>query len=261
MKGRVHKKKLRSYAVISCSSVGDGDTTLSFDPKKPEETRRAKKIADDMLKRGFAILVEVRKNDGEPLYQHAKTFDGETAEYIIVGAPEDDEEDHEEAAPAPEPARPRRKAGAKCRPRKRRVKVDVANAAADEWADIPMPLEGQPLSIAPGYPFAEALAMLEKPVEPDPDMEGVRLINRFWSRKFRRDISIVEKDGRRMIALNPYNRRFDMDLLTLGCASAWGIEQEAAAVHTLGRLVKHHAFGRWGAVVQIHSLRPLISST
>ena len=114
-------------------TVGDGDTTLSFDPKKPEETRRAKKVVDDMLKRGFAILVEVGKKKGEPLYQRARGFDPKTAEYIIVGAP-DDEETQEEAAPAApaaNPARPRRKSpGAKPRPRQRRVKASDANAVA-----------------------------------------------------------------------------------------------------------------------------------
>ena len=113
---------------------------------------------------------------------------------------------------------------------------------AGEWAGIPMPLEDQPLTIAPGYPFAEALASLEKPAEPDPDMEGVHIINRFWSKRYRTTVAIVDKDGRRMLAFNPYNRRFDIDMLTLGCSPAWGIEQEGAAVQTLGRLLRHHAF-------------------
>ena len=111
-------------------TVGDGDTKLSFDPTKPRELKHAKNVVEDMLKRGFAILVEVGKKDGEPLYQRARGFDPETAEYIIVGAP-DDEEAKEEAAPAAKPARPRRKApGAKPRPRKRRVKANDANAVA-----------------------------------------------------------------------------------------------------------------------------------
>ena len=113
---------------LTILTVGDGDTTLTFDPKKPAECARAKKVVDDMLKRGFAILVEVGKRDGEPLYQRAKAFDPETAEYIIVGAP-DDEEAEEEAAPPPKPSRPRRKAaGTKRKPRTRRVKADGANA-------------------------------------------------------------------------------------------------------------------------------------
>mgnify|MGYP001551023106 CR=1 FL=1 len=45
-----------------------------------------------MLKRGYAILVEVGKDERGPLYRRAVGFDASTAEYIIVGAPEDEEE-------------------------------------------------------------------------------------------------------------------------------------------------------------------------
>ena len=110
-------------------TVGDGDTKLSFDPTKPQELKHAKKVVEDMLKRGFAILVEVGEKDGAPLYQRARGFDPKTAEYIIVGAPDDEEA--QEEAPAAKPARQRRKAaGAKRRPRQRRVKANDANAVA-----------------------------------------------------------------------------------------------------------------------------------
>ena len=111
---------------LSILNVGEGDTTLTFDPKKPAETARAKKVVEDMLKRGFAILVEVGKKDGDPLYQRAKAFDPETAEYIIVGAP-DDEEAEEETETTPKSPRKRRKT---TRSRQRRVKANDANAVA-----------------------------------------------------------------------------------------------------------------------------------
>ena len=122
-----------------------------------------------------------------------------------------------------------------------RNKLRALAGFAGEWAGIPLPLEGQPLTIAPGYPFAEALAGMEKLAEPDP-MEGYRIVNRWWSRRRRHTVAIVEKDGKRELAFTLPNRRFDMDIMTLGCAPAWGIEQEGAAVKTLGRLLKHHAF-------------------
>ena len=82
-------------------NVGAGDTKLSFDPKKPKEVEYAKKVVTDLLRRGFAILVEVGKKNGKPLYQRAEGFDPKTCEYIIVGAPEDSDEETEapEAAP------------------------------------------------------------------------------------------------------------------------------------------------------------------
>ncbi len=85
---------------LAILNVSQGDTKLSFDPKKPEEVKRASAVVTDMLKRGFAIMVEVGSNDRGPLYQRIKEFDPETAEYIIVGAPEE-AKDHVKPAAAP----------------------------------------------------------------------------------------------------------------------------------------------------------------
>ncbi|MCF8532416.1 MAG: hypothetical protein K9G48_05390 [Reyranella sp.] len=68
-------------------SVGAGDTKLTFDPSKPADRDRAAKVVTDMLKRGYAILVQVGERDGKPLFQRAESFDEKTCEYIIVGAP------------------------------------------------------------------------------------------------------------------------------------------------------------------------------
>lgn len=75
---------------IGILNVGAGDTRLSFDTDKPEECERAAKILTDMLKRGFAILVQVGTTDeGKPLYTRAEGFDEKTKEYIIAGLPPD----------------------------------------------------------------------------------------------------------------------------------------------------------------------------
>ena len=96
---------------IGILNVGAGDTKLSFDPKKPAERERAAKVVEDMLKRGYAILVQVGTRKGKPLYQRAEAFDPKTCEYIIVGAPEDAEiEDPAPSKPAPRPrGRPRKR--------------------------------------------------------------------------------------------------------------------------------------------------------
>lgn len=70
-------------------NVGAGDTKLSFDKSNPAECARAAKIVEDMLKRGYAILVQVGEKDGEPIYQRAKAFDPETCEYIISAGPDE----------------------------------------------------------------------------------------------------------------------------------------------------------------------------
>lgn len=119
---------------ITILTVGDGDTKLTFDPSKPAEVKRAKGIVDDMLKRGFALLVEVGEKDGEPLYQRARAFDAETCEYIIMGDAENEEAEAGQAEGEP-PAAPRRRGrppgSANKRPSKpRRVKADSARAVS-----------------------------------------------------------------------------------------------------------------------------------
>lgn len=76
---------------LSILNVSTGDTKLSFDKDKPAERERAARIVTDMLKRGYAILVQVGERDGRPLYQSATGFDPLTCEYLIAGLPEEEE--------------------------------------------------------------------------------------------------------------------------------------------------------------------------
>ncbi len=85
---------------LSVLNVGDGDTKYIFDPKKPEEVKRSKRVIEDMLKRGFVLLVQVGTRKGEPLYQRAKAFDPKRGEYIVSGV-SDEQESEGEAAPKP----------------------------------------------------------------------------------------------------------------------------------------------------------------
>lgn len=94
-------------------NVAAGDTKLTFDPRKPAEVRAASKTVKDMIRRGYAILIEVGRDDKGPLYRRALDFDAETAEYIIAGTPEEEaEEDARGEASAPPPRRERKKATA-----------------------------------------------------------------------------------------------------------------------------------------------------
>ena len=104
-------------------NVGAGDTKLTFDPSKPAEVKRAAAAVTDMLRRGFAIFVEVGQDDRGPLYRRAQSFDPETCEYLIVGAPE------EAMAISPAPrARGKRKATKRVPARETRA-VAVARSA------------------------------------------------------------------------------------------------------------------------------------
>lgn len=106
---------------LAILNVGAGDTKLTFDRKKPEEVKRAAAAIQDLLKRGFAILVKVGTRKGEPLYQRAKAFDPKTNEYIIVGAPEDAPEAQQVQAP---------KKARKAKPAARRIKAEKTSAVA-----------------------------------------------------------------------------------------------------------------------------------
>ena len=65
---------------VGILNVGAGDTKLSFDPKNPAERIRAARIVRDMLRRGYALLVEVAPGE----YQRATDFDEARCEYIIA---------------------------------------------------------------------------------------------------------------------------------------------------------------------------------
>lgn len=83
-------------------NVGAGDTKLSFDPTKPAECERAAAVVVDMLRRGYAIMVQVGERDGKPLYMRAESFDPATCEYLIVGLPEQVAEASQPQWPEPE---------------------------------------------------------------------------------------------------------------------------------------------------------------
>lgn len=95
---------------IGILNVGAGDTKLSFDPKNRAEVKRASAIVADMLKRGYALLVEVGADDKGPLYRRATGFDPATAEYIIAGAPDNLEVPSVKGASTPAPRRRKGKA-------------------------------------------------------------------------------------------------------------------------------------------------------
>ena len=70
---------------IGILSVGAGDTKLTFDRNNPAECIRAARIVRDMLRRGYALLIQSGTGtDGKPRYARAHAFDENTYEYIIA---------------------------------------------------------------------------------------------------------------------------------------------------------------------------------
>lgn len=68
---------------VGILNVGAGDVELRFDQNDPAETIRAGRIVKDMLRRGFALMVEVER-DGEKVFERALDFDEKTHRYIIA---------------------------------------------------------------------------------------------------------------------------------------------------------------------------------
>lgn len=85
---------------VGILNVGAGDTKLVFDPTNPQEMIRAARIVKDMIRRGYALLVEVKNPKGPSTFRRAYDFDEKTCEYIIadldpVAAQKADEEEAE----------------------------------------------------------------------------------------------------------------------------------------------------------------------
>ena len=108
---------------VGILNVGAGDTKLVFDNKNPAETQRAARIVKDMIRRGFALFIEIGRNDKGPIYQRAHDFDEATTEYIVAGSPGESEDQPDEQEPAGAPRK-----GRKAAPR--RIHAVSTNAVA-----------------------------------------------------------------------------------------------------------------------------------
>jgi hypothetical protein len=113
-----------------------------------------------------------------------------------------------------------------------------------EWAGIPMPLEGERLVIEPSYPYA-GLADIGPDAGATVASEGYQLRNVFFSTIKGRDVYVIEKDGKIDWLAGGAVNHGALEIRTLGCADAWGIEQESSAVHLLGTLVSHRQFKQY----------------
>ena len=68
---------------LNILNVGAGDVRLEFDKSNPQDLIRGKRIVKDMLRRGYALLIEVER-DGEKRFERAKDFDEEHGVYLIA---------------------------------------------------------------------------------------------------------------------------------------------------------------------------------
>ena len=226
-------------------NVGEGDTRISFDKDNPEELERSRRIVTDMLRLGYAIIVQVGQKNGKPIYRRAKKFNSERNEYIIEDVP---------PVPVTSPAIGiARSAGGmstaansieiknKLEPFDRcavaRNQLRVIAERAGEWAGLPLPIEGIDLVMEPRYPHAPIYQ--SQPETPDPDA-GCVIRNRFYSLLKRGEVLIWQDEtGKIDWGVNAKLHHFDYDFLTMTASCAWGLEQEAKAWQLLAELVSH----------------------
>lgn len=116
----------------------------------------------------------------------------------------------------------------------------------EEWAGIPMPLDGESLVVEPSYPKAAELMRIGRSESSQDDDDGWTVRNEFWSHHKRCTIIVMQSpDGRVTYGVQPGIHHFKHDLNTLGCADAWGIEQESTAIALLATLVSHRQFRQY----------------
>jgi hypothetical protein len=110
-----------------------------------------------------------------------------------------------------------------------------------DWAGIPMPLEGQRLVIEPRYPMAAELSAMggSKKKDEEPEPADVKIRNQWWSDRLRAEIFIWDEGGKLQWGKIGRPHHIALDMQTLGCMDAWGIEQESSAVQLLASLLSH----------------------
>lgn len=128
-----------------------------------------------------------------------------------------------------------------------RAAVERLSEKMNEWAGIPLPVEGCPLVIDSRFPNAAALMEIGRKADAgDTDNRGRTLINTFWSWSKRSDIVIFrERDGRTDWGVVPGVHHIGYDLGCLEAADVWGIEPEARALELLGTLLLERQFHQY----------------
>lgn len=117
---------------LSILNVYEGDVKITFDTKDAAETIRARRMIQDLIRRGYALLIEV---DGA--YQRAIDFDQQVGEYIIADfdpthrlkTQEGNEENGKEDSQEAEEETPPKIRSQRGRPR-RRIPMEQADAVA-----------------------------------------------------------------------------------------------------------------------------------
>lgn len=119
---------------VGILNVGAGDTKLSFDKNNPAERIRAARIVTDMLRRGYALMVEVKRR-GKVTHERVLEFREDTCEYLIadfdpIQAAAADEQEEPSVTLDEDAPDGSQDAGAKGRKGRRALKADKSRVVA-----------------------------------------------------------------------------------------------------------------------------------
>lgn len=102
-----------------------------------------------------------------------------------------------------------------------------------------MPLDDERLVVEPTYPKAMELMAIGARDDSEELEAGWKVRNEFWSTHKSCTIIVAQQpNGRVTYGIEPGIHHLKHDLKTLGCADAWGIEQESTAIELLASLVE-----------------------
>jgi hypothetical protein len=119
---------------------------------------------------------------------------------------------------------------------------------------MPVPLEGISLVIDESFSFHNAYkkvdAEIQKPDELQPHMKKYvdwKVRNTFFSWKKRCDIVVVEnpETGKVKFLVRPAINSMNQVIATLFASDVWGVDQEQAALQTLGGMLKYRQFKQY----------------
>lgn len=99
--------------VLEILNVQGGDVKITFEKHDESEIIRAGRIISDMLRRGFALVVEVER-DGKTAYERVQEFDAARSEYIIADFDSLEAAKVDAAQPEPPEATPPQEGMCKC---------------------------------------------------------------------------------------------------------------------------------------------------
>lgn len=94
---------------IGILNVGAGDNKLIFDPADWEGMKRAAEMVEDMIRRGYILMVETgdKDADGKAVYQRVQKFDPQKCEYIIGTREHVEESEEVDAGAEPQTESPK----------------------------------------------------------------------------------------------------------------------------------------------------------